>query len=257
MPGPATGSADKSAIAPWHGKYADWLPAGLVRDGTTEMWSFRASVRNLLAQPIGTLDGTTVLGSRLVVTYGPLATRGAGDVSITNADGVADFVAPDQPYFDYPWIVESQRSSPSRELKLHVPNTVREVTIGIAVLTEFPAILNVTALPPDTTPAWFDDDSSWVRGGMLPDGFLKNIVSVLFEPGTTLPSKQVAVALVGARPVGGLRLSAGDGYYYLLIKDDGTGAQLRAAASELAALSQVEVAALQLRAYPAGRARSN
>jgi hypothetical protein len=178
-------------------------------------------------------------------------------VSITNADGAADLATPDLPYFDYPWIVQPQRSSPYRELKLHVSSMVREVTIGIAVLTKFPAMLNVTALPPDTTPAWFDDDTSWVRGGTLPDGFLKSIVSVLFEPGTTLASKQVAVALVGARPVGGLRLSAGDGYYYLLIKDDGTGAQLRAAASVLATLSHVEVAALQLRAIPAGRARSN
>jgi hypothetical protein len=257
VPGAAIASAERSVIVPWHSEYANWLASNLVRDTASETWRFRAGIQNLLAQPIGTLDGTTALGSRVVVSHGPIATRGTGDVWITNADGVADFTAPNQPYFDHPWIVQPLQVSPYRQFELHVPNTVTEVTLGIAIPTKFPAMSSVAALPPDTTPAWFDDDTSWVRGGMLPDGFLRNIVSVLFERGTYLADRQAAVALVGGHVVGGTRFSGGDGYYYLFIRDDGTGAQLREAARKLAALPQVEVAVLQMRAYPADRARSN
>lgn len=193
------------------GVYSTWLPSNLVRDSASETWSFRAGIQNLLAQPIGTLDGTTALGSRVVVSHGPIATRGTGDVWITNADGVADFTAPNQPYFDYPWIVQPLQVSPYRQFELHVPNTVTEVTLGIAIPTKFPAMSSVAALPPDTTPAWFDDDTSWVRDGMLPDGFLRNIVSVLFERGTYLADRQAAVALVGGHVVGGTRFSGETG----------------------------------------------
>jgi hypothetical protein len=86
---------------------------------------------------------------------------------------------------------------------------------------------------------------------MLPDGFLKNIVGVLFEKGTYLAPRQTAVALVDGTVVGGTRFMSGDGYYYLFIQDDGTGTKLRVAVRRLSALPQVEVAALQIGSSPA------
>jgi len=250
-PGGGASGVSRSVILPWYSEYAVWLPFNLVKDTSTQTWTFIASVKNLLAQPIGTLNGTTAVGSKVVVTYGPVATQGTGDVWITNADGTGNFTAPNQPYFNYPWIVQPQQISPYREMKTHVPNTVTEVTIGIAISTDFPATQSVAALPPVTKPAWFNDDTSWVNGGGLPNGFLKNIVSVLFKIGTSLPDRQLAVALVNGSVVGGMRFTSGDGYYYLYIQDDGTGNQLREAAQKLAALAQVEVAVLPVRVSPA------
>ena len=239
------------SVAPVAGDYAAWVPRSLVKDTATETWSLESSLQNLLGQPIGTLDGTTAGGTRVVVTYSMAASAGRGTVSIVNADGAGTFTAPDQPYFDYPEIVAPLAYSRYRTWELHVPNTVSEVLLGVAISTEFPAMRSVAALPPDTEPAWFGDDTSWAHGGMLPDGFLKNIVAVLFERGTYLAPKQLAVALVDGTVVGGTRLMSGDGYYYLFIHDDGTGTRLREAVRKLAALPQVEVAGPQIRAFPA------
>jgi hypothetical protein len=225
------------------GVYVTWLPSNLVRDTASETWSFRASVRNLLAQPIGTLDGTTATGSKLVVTHGPVATRGSGDVWIANADGTADFTVPNQPYFNYPWIGQPQQMSPYRELKLNVPNTVTEVTIGIAISTDFPAEHDVSTAPPDSVPGWLSADSS-SAGPTFSIGheFTKNAAIVLFTDNSTLAERQLAVALVGGRVIGGRRASDGSGAYYLWLPDDGTGAQLRTATNELKALPQVILA---------------
>lgn len=241
----------QSVILPVVSDYAAWVPYSLVKDTVTETWSFYSVVQNLLAQPIGTLDGTTAVGTKVAVTYGPVASAGTGTVSLINADGTGTFTAPDQPYFDYPGIVAPQAYSTYRTWNVHVPNTVTEVTMGVAISTDFPAVQSVAASPPATTPAWFRDDTSWVNGGLPPDGFLKNIVSVVFQKGTTLADRQLAVALVNGDVVGGLRWPSGDGYYDLFIEDDGTGTQLREAITKLRALPQVRVATLEHRTSPA------
>jgi hypothetical protein len=250
-PGSGMKRVSGSVILPVSSEYAAWLPTKLVKDPATETWTFVASVKNLLAQPIGTLDGTTAGGSKVVITYGPVATQGSGDVWIMNADGTGNFTAPNQPYFDYAGILEPQETSPTREMKTHVPNTVAEVTIGIAFSTDFPAEQSVAASPPDAEPAWFSHDTSWVNHGDAPGGFLKNVIAVLFQDSASVSDRQLAVALVNGTVIGGAPFQSGEGYYLLRIEDDGTGTQLRAAIAKLQALPQVYGAALVPRVRPA------
>ncbi len=239
-PGGGVSGVSRSVILPWYSEYAVWLPFNLVKDTSTQTWTFIASVKNLLAQPIGTLNGTTAVGSKVVVTYGPVATQGTGDVWITNADGTGNFTAPNQPYFNYPWIVQPQQISPYREMKTHVPNTVTEVTIGIAISTDFPATQSVAGTPPPTQPAWFDDDTSWVEGDSVPFPHVRGILGVNFKTSATLADRQLAAALIGAGVVGGIPIEDnGDGTYFLQVPDDGTGSQLSEAAQKLKSLPQV------------------
>jgi len=242
-PGAGVGGMARSEGESRRGEYAGLVISNVTRDMAAQSWTFMASLENLLAQPIGTFDGTTGVGSRRVVTYGPVAARGRGDVWITNADGTADVTGPDQPYFDYPWIVQPQRVSPRREWHLHVPDTVTEVTIGVVIYTEFPAMRDVAATPPDSVPDWLGADSS-SAGPTFSIGheFTKNAAIVLLTDNSTLAERQLAVALVGGRVIGGRRASDGSGAYYLWLPDDGTGAQLRTATNELKALPQVILA---------------
>lgn len=242
----------QSVVLPWYSDYAVWLPFNLVKDTTSETWSFIASVKNLLGQPIGTLDGTTAVGTKVFITYGPVASQGTGDVWITNADGTANFTAPDQKYFNYPWVIDPQEISPYREWKTHVPNTVTEVTMGVAISTDFPAEQSVASIPPSTEPAWFDDDTSWVEGDSVPFPHVRGILGVNFKRSATLADRQLAAALIGAEVVGGIPIEDnGDGTYFLRVPDDGNGAQLSEALKKLEPLSQVDVAA------PLGRFEPN
>ena len=249
-PGSEMKRVSKSVILPVVSDYAAWLPYSLVKDTVNETWSFYSVVQNRLAQPIGTLDGTTAVGTKVGVTYGPVASAGTGTVSLINADGTGTFTAPNQPYFDYPGIVAPQAYSDYRTWKVHVPNTVTEVTMGVAISTDFPAEQNVPALPPDSTPAWVSHDTSWVNHGDAPAGFLKNTIAVLFQDTTSASDKRLAIALVNGVVIGGAPFLSGDGYYLIRIEDDGSGTQLRAAIEKLEALPQVYGAALVPRVRP-------
>jgi hypothetical protein len=235
-PGTGMKRVSKSVILPASSEYAAWLPYYLVKDTVTETWSFYSVVQNLLGQPIGTLDGTTAVGTKVAVTYGPVASAGTGTVSIINADGTGNFTAPDQPYYDYPGIVAPGAYSDYRTWNVHVPNTVTEVTMGVAISSDFPAEQSVAASPPDSEPAWFSHDTSWVNHGDAPGGFLENVIAVLFQDSASVSDRRLAVALVNGTVIGGAPFQSGEGYYLLRLGDDGTGTQLRAAIAKLQAL---------------------
>lgn len=197
-------------------------------------------MQNLLAQPIGTLDGTTAVGTKVVVTYGPVASAGSGTVSIINADGTGNFTDPDKAYFDYAGIVAPGAYSTYRTWQVHVPNTVTEVTMGVAISTDFPAEQTVASTPPDTVPTWIDADSSAIGPtDSIGFRFTKNVVRVIFREDATLDERRLAVALVGGTVVGGERAVRGDGTYFLKIDDDGSGTQLSNAIERLSNLPQV------------------
>lgn len=103
--------------------------------------------------------------------------------------------------------------------------------------------VQVPASPPDTVPSWFRDDSSFVsvpRRGR----FLRGVVSVLFVESATQVQREKAITLVGGKVIGGEPAVDHDGFYYLRVPDDGTGAQLQQAVDVLNHLSQVEIADL-------------
>lgn len=241
--GTGTQGVSRSVIPPVSSEYARWLPYNLVKDTVTETWSFYSVVQNLLAQPIGTLDGTTAVGTRVAVTYGPVASAGSGTVSIINADGTGNFTDPDQAYFDYAGIVAPRAYSTYRTWQVHVPNTVTEVTMGVAISTNFPAEQNVSATPPDSIPEWFNSDTGMIGPtDSIGFRFTKNVVLVIFTDSSTIADRQLAVALVNGKVIGGEPVERGSGAYYLWVEDDGTGSQLWTITRRLSALPQVRLA---------------
>jgi hypothetical protein len=217
-PGGGASGVSRSVVLPAASEYARWLPYYLVKDTVTETWSFLSVVENLLAQPIGTLDGTTAVGTKVAVTYGPVASAGTGTVSIINADGTGNFTAPDQPYFDYPGIVAPGAYSTYRTWQVRVPNTVTEVTMGVAISTDFPATQNVAITPPDSTPDWLHADSMISPAtARYASRHVKNIVLLVFDRASSLSDRQLAIAKVGGEVVGGIRYGSDNGLYFVRV----------------------------------------
>lgn len=201
-----------SVIVSATGTYAQFVPFNLVKDTVHQIWSFDAFLHNLMLQSIGTLNGTTVTGSKIFVTDIE-ATQGTGTVSIINADGTGNFAAPNQKYFTYNQIVGPATNSNAKLWKVSVPNTVTAVNMDVLVSTDFPAEQTVTATPPDSEPQWFGDDSSWT--GPTRTGYLKGVVTLCFTDSAALQDRQLAVAFAGGTIVGGAPVDGGDGCYYM------------------------------------------
>ncbi len=72
-------------------------------DSTTRIFSLNVSITNLLAQPIGTSDGTTTdtAAVRAFFSSGPFASGGSGTVTVPNASGVGVFQGDTVPFFQY------------------------------------------------------------------------------------------------------------------------------------------------------------
>ena len=122
-------------------------------------------------------------------------------------------------------------------------NTVTEMTMGVAISTDFPAEQNVAATPPDSVPEWFGSDTG-MAGPTDSIGFrfTKNVVRVIFTDSSTIADRQLAVALVNGNVIGGEPVERGSGVYYLWVADDGTGSQLWTITRRLSALPQVRLA---------------
>ena len=229
------------------GTYATFALFNLVKDNVHQIWSFDAFVHNALEQSIGTLNGTTVTGSKIYVTSISV-TQGTGTVSIINPDGIGNLTAPDQPYFTYNQVVAAGANSNAKLWKVSVPNTVTAVNMDILMTTDFPAEQTVTLVPPDTVAAWVHSDTNIAsptdssRGG-----FSKSIVLVTFRPTATLTDRQLAIALVNGVVVGGDRTPDGRlGCYYVRVSDDGSASGIIAAKEALKALPQVQSATFEL-----------
>ena len=72
-------------------------------DSTTRIFSLNVSITNLLAQPIGTSDGSTTdtAAVRAFFSSGPFASGGSGTVTVANPTGVGVFQGDTVPYFQY------------------------------------------------------------------------------------------------------------------------------------------------------------
>jgi hypothetical protein len=104
-----------------------------------------------------------------------------------------------------------------------------------------PCVAQVPATAPDSVPVWFGHDSSWTQGRRC-SGILKHVLGVYFYVGTSRRARQEAVDLVQGVVVGGIRLSDGDGAYYLRLPAGETMTQLDSISAVLMRLPQVESA---------------
>lgn len=231
--------ADAAAALSPFGPYVFFNPTNLVRDSVRQAWSFDGAVQNLMYEPLGTLNGTTILGAYGVVE-GLQVTSGSGTVTVANADGKRRVTAPNQPYFRYAQILAPNQASAVKTWRFRVPNTATSVIVDLAIVADFPAELSVTATPPDSQPQWFRDDSSWA--GSTHKGALKGVVSLCFKDSATAQERQLAVAFAGGIIVGGEPVDGGDGCYYMKAPNNGAD-PLDTAINRLESLPQVDLAA--------------
>jgi hypothetical protein len=87
------------------------------QSASSKVFTMWVGVRNqLVKQPLGTVDGTTVdpRGVRVFFASGPHATVGTGSVAISNPDGVGTFTASRQPYFQYSTVLDQFEVSTQR-----------------------------------------------------------------------------------------------------------------------------------------------
>lgn len=78
---------------------------------------------------------------------------------------------------------------------------------------------SVPAQAPDTTPAWFQDDTSFTT---FSPTYVKHVIGVVFRDGTTQADRQSAVDRVGGNVVGGWQFTPNtEGMYAVQVKDGG------------------------------------
>lgn len=131
-PGVAPGIS--AAVLGGQGTHVRLTSTGMSYDGTS---TFRmdVTVENLTAQAMGTADGTTPSadGVRIFFHSGPTATGGQGTVAVANADGDAFFITAGQKYFQYDGILPPGDTTPAKEWRFTLPNTVTSFTFGVYV----------------------------------------------------------------------------------------------------------------------------
>jgi hypothetical protein len=106
-----------------------------------DTFRFDVTLQNLMPQPIGTNDGTTVApqGIRVFFHSGPTTTQGPGSIEVANEDGTAAFTAADQPYFRYDTLLATGETSAPKEWRFTVPPTVATFQFVLYVSVPVPS----------------------------------------------------------------------------------------------------------------------
>jgi subtilisin family serine protease len=217
-------------------------------DSVTELFRADINVQNLLAESIGTRDGTTRTGIRVFHHLGPTVTSylvpgDTAKVTVFNPDGTRNFTAPNQPYFQYDTILAPTDSSRSKLWLWKVPRTVNTFSFTLLVEADLPSEAAVPGSPPDSVPAWVYAAANTIDGRPFITGQVsKDVVVVKFKPFTSQPRRRAAIDSIAGTIIGGRRQVTGDGFYYVHVAGDGTAGPVIQAARKLRTLAQVSYA---------------
>jgi hypothetical protein len=121
--------------------YVKLTSSGVAYNSGTGQFTFTTTVQNLIPQPLGTTDGTTLdpSGVRIFFNSGPTMTSGAGTASVL-PDGFATFLAPGQPYYQYNQVLPQGQTSAGKTWTLIMPPTVLTFafTVYVSAPVEYP-----------------------------------------------------------------------------------------------------------------------
>ncbi|HYH82934.1 MAG TPA: hypothetical protein VEX86_24280 [Longimicrobium sp.] len=108
----------------------------------TNKFTFNVTVRNLIAQAIGTTNGTSADPSGVKVFFDqqPTTLTGTGEITIDNADGIGTFTASGQPYYAYVQKLDQFQVSSAKTWQFDMPPTVGTFgfTLFISSPVQFP-----------------------------------------------------------------------------------------------------------------------
>ncbi len=160
--GDAGDPARPNIILGGQGVFVTVQTSNVIYDGGTGAFTFDATVRNLIPQPIGTADTIPPLadphaaGVRIFIASGPTVTGGTGSISVAS-DGTAAFTAPDQHYFQYNTVLDQFEISAPKNWAMNMPSTVTNFAFVLLVSAAVPRpdgyidlqISNNAVRPPD------------------------------------------------------------------------------------------------------------
>lgn len=118
----STGPVAANRVVGGQDQYVKLSSYGGSYDSGTEIFEAQVTLQNLLADALGTSDGSTVNGIRVFFDDGPFASGGV--VSVANATGTAFFTAADQPYFLYNQVLRPYEISDPQPWRFNVPSGV-------------------------------------------------------------------------------------------------------------------------------------
>lgn len=187
--------------------YVKLASSGTSYDGGTEILSSTVTLQNLLARPMGTHDGTTVLGVQVFFHGEPIVTSGTGSVSVANADGSGTFTSGSQPYFLYNQILTPYQISAGKVWQFNLSPTVGSFSFTLLVSAPLPT--NDTGGTALLDAVWEGGvDSLWTTAGNWVDGMVPDSTSIV----TIQAADSVAdhmPALAGNVVIAGLRVGTG------------------------------------------------
>jgi photosystem II stability/assembly factor-like uncharacterized protein len=130
----APGGPSPNLLLGGQGIYLRLVSSGTHYDGSA-VFESSVLVQNLLDQPMGSADGTTVYGMNVLFASGPTVTSGTGTVTVANPDSTGTFTATGQPYFHYGEILAPRGSSQPKLWRFSVPPSVGTFAFTLLVET--------------------------------------------------------------------------------------------------------------------------
>jgi hypothetical protein len=138
---PADGSANADVVVGGQNVYVKVTSSGAAYNSGTGQFTFNVTLQNLIQQPMGTTNGTTLdpNGVRIFFNSGPTVTGGVGTVSVL-PDGFATFLAAGQAYYQYNQILAQNATSAGKTWTLIMPPTVTSFafTVYVSAPVQYP-----------------------------------------------------------------------------------------------------------------------
>lgn len=130
---PRTGDAS-GLILGNQGVYVQVTSTNVNYNSGTGSFTFDATLQNLIEQPLGTTDGTTLDpgGINIYFHETPTVVEGTGSASVI-PDGFAFFTAAAQPYYNYPYLLDQTEVSPAETWSFVVPPTATRFVFSVYV----------------------------------------------------------------------------------------------------------------------------
>jgi hypothetical protein len=154
---PQQAAGIREVIVGGQGVYVQLASSNVAYNSGTGQFTFDVTLQNLIPQPLGTADGTTLdaAGVRVFFHEGPTVTAGAGSASVL-PDGFGTFTAAGQPFYQYDELVSQGETTPAKTWTLIVPPTVTsfDFKLYVSAAVEYPAgyVLLDGQLPGETAP---------------------------------------------------------------------------------------------------------
>ncbi|HEX2203421.1 MAG TPA: lamin tail domain-containing protein [Longimicrobium sp.] len=163
---PASGGAGEAAgvVIDGQNTFVRLTSSNVSYDSGTELFTFDATVQNLMNEAMGTPDGTVSdpEGIQVFFSSGPTVTGGTGTISVVDA-GTADFDGyGTKPYYAYNEILDKDEVSQSQQWKLSMPPSVTSFSFRVLLETDVQYLLVINEVMVNPVgPTTADTDLEW------------------------------------------------------------------------------------------------